>query len=102
MLQRASHNKARGTKRAARQSWSVGSPELDAESSAIVDFALRWLPFGGPRADDILVEFGVNMLTFTQRIEKILVSGRPTALSLAERNGLREMVATVGRTSERR
>ncbi|GCE41523.1 hypothetical protein Rhow_005182 [Rhodococcus wratislaviensis] len=42
------------------------------------------------------------MLTFTQRIEKILVSGRPTALSLAERNGLREMVATVGRTSERR
>ena len=102
MLQRASHNKVRGTKPPARQSWSVGSPKLDAESPAIVDFALRWLPFGGPRADDILVEFGVNMLTFTQRIEKILVSGRPTALSLAERNGLREMVATVGRTSERR
>lgn len=74
---------------------------MDAESLAIVDFAVRWLPFGGPPADDILVEFGISMLTFAQRIEKILVSGRPTSLSLAERNGLREMVAVVGRTTER-
>lgn len=101
ILQRVSHSSARRTNRRALQTWSAGSPEMDAESSAIVDFAVRWLPFGGPPADDILVEFGISMLTFAQRIEKILVSGRPTGLSLAERNGLREMVAVVGRTAER-
>lgn len=28
----------------------------------MIDFARRWLPFGSPRQEDILVEFGLPLL----------------------------------------
>ncbi|WP_179377882.1 hypothetical protein [Rhodococcus sp. ACS1] len=102
MLRRVSPSLTSELKQTAGPSGAAGPCRIDAESIALVEFALRWLPFGGPSADDVLVEFGISMLTFAQRIEEILASGRWTGLDLAERNRLREMAAAVGRRSERR
>jgi hypothetical protein len=43
--------------------------------TAILEFACRWLPYGGPPADEIWVGFGMTMPRYEQRLAKILDSG---------------------------
>ncbi|AII08245.1 MULTISPECIES: hypothetical protein [Rhodococcus] len=39
---------------------------------ALIDFALRWAPFGGPNDDDLLVEFGMTSRTYYNRLARAL------------------------------
>ena len=100
MLQRAIGGSNRGDGKA---STNVGTQlrTMGGESWLMVDFALRWWPFGGPRPDDIWVEFGISMLTFAQRIDEFLKGAQAADLSLPERNALRKIVAVVERSAER-
>ncbi|REE77669.1 hypothetical protein C8E05_7216 [Rhodococcus wratislaviensis] len=100
-MERGSPGRTRRGRRDRLRLGGADSGQIDTESSALVEFALRWLPFGGPRADDILVTFGISTLTFARRLQEVLASDHPPRLSLAERNGLREMAAALGRPSER-
>ncbi|MFD9668704.1 hypothetical protein ACFWAY_45260 [Rhodococcus sp. NPDC059968] len=38
----------------------------------LADFALRWLPFGGPTEEDILVNFGITKEQFHFRILRMV------------------------------
>lgn len=37
----------------------------------LLEFARRWEPFGGPRAADILVEFGMTPRRFSERLKEL-------------------------------
>jgi hypothetical protein len=43
------------------------------ESDGMVAFALRWAPFGGGDADEILTEFGLTERVFFLRLRHLLV-----------------------------
>lgn len=43
------------------------------ENRRIVDFAVRWAPYGGPPAEDILVEFGMSSRRFYQQLKDIVL-----------------------------
>ncbi|WP_043779864.1 hypothetical protein [Rhodococcus sp. JVH1] len=66
-------------------------------ANAVVDLALRWLPYGGPEPDEIFVQFGFGTSTFATKIDEFLATNI-SALSMPERNALREMTATLKRT----
>ncbi|MCZ4587540.1 hypothetical protein O4328_28295 [Rhodococcus opacus] len=68
----------------------------------MIDFARRCLPFGGPRQEDILIEFGLTPLIFADRVMKLLDAPRFLGLPMAEVNALRAMVAGIGRPAARR
>ncbi|BAH48772.1 hypothetical protein ROP_05250 [Rhodococcus opacus B4] len=38
----------------------------------LIDFGLRWAPFGGPCDDDLLVEFGMTSGTYYNRLARAL------------------------------
>lgn len=38
----------------------------------MVDFALRWLPYGGGPAEDIIVGFGLSPREFFARLDSLL------------------------------
>ncbi|PBC54764.1 hypothetical protein [Rhodococcus sp. ACPA1] len=38
----------------------------------LINFALRWAPFGGPHDDDLLVEFGMTSRTYYNRLARAL------------------------------
>ncbi|CAG7641117.1 hypothetical protein E143388_08262 [Rhodococcus opacus] len=61
---------------------------------AMVDLALQWLPYGGPRSDDIFVQFGITPAVFARRLLAFIRSLEArTFLSPAERDGLHEIAA---------
>jgi hypothetical protein len=39
---------------------------------ALIEYALRWAPFGGPHDDDLLVEFGMTSRTYYNRLARAL------------------------------
>lgn len=43
-------------------------------SRAMLDFALRWSPYGGGRDEDILVEFGITSHAFFERVLTMLAT----------------------------
>ncbi len=47
---------------------------MDKEDLEIIDFALLWQPFGGPPAEEILVNFGMSELRFRSRVVDILAA----------------------------
>ncbi|OBB14700.1 hypothetical protein A5761_15380 [Mycolicibacterium setense] len=49
-----------------RSTASVGN-----DSARLLDFARRWEPFGGPPAEDIMVQFGLTPTAFTERIAQL-------------------------------
>ncbi len=60
----------------------------------MVDLALQWLPYGGPRSDDIFVQFGITPAVFARRLLAFIRSLEArTFLSPAERDGLHEIAA---------
>ena len=38
----------------------------------LINFGSRWAPFGGPRDDDLLVEFGMTPRTYYNRLARAL------------------------------
>ncbi|MCZ4516879.1 DUF3263 domain-containing protein [Rhodococcus ruber] len=50
-----------------------------AISRAMLDFVLRWGPYGGGRDEDILVEFGLTSPAFFERVLTLLAA-QPNAL----------------------
>ncbi|MGW5301366.1 DUF3263 domain-containing protein [Rhodococcus aetherivorans] len=79
-----------------------GIGAVSAEDRIMIDFARRWLPFGGPRQEDILVEFGLTPLVFAERVLKLLDAPRALGLPMPEVNALRAMVAGIGHPAGRR
>ncbi|WP_280335013.1 hypothetical protein [Nocardia wallacei] len=52
---------------------------MDKEDLTIIEFALLWQPYGGPPAEEILVNFGMTELRFRSRVVDILAArGTPT------------------------
>ena len=47
---------------------------MDKYEQALLDFADRWAPFGGPVDGDIFVEFGISRRQYHQRISELLAS----------------------------
>lgn len=48
-------------------------------SRAMLDFALRWSPYGGGRDEDILIEFGLTSPAFFERV-LIMLATQPNAV----------------------
>ena len=47
-----------------------------------IDLAVRWAPFGGPRDEDIFVNFGVRPRLYFQRVHRMV--GDPRLNGIAE------------------
>ncbi|MFD7010862.1 DUF3263 domain-containing protein [Rhodococcus jostii] len=47
---------------------------MTREDQDLLDFASQWLPYGGARSEDILVNFGMTPAQFKMRIHRILTS----------------------------
>lgn len=54
------------------------------EEQEIIDFAMLWLPYGGPPDEEILVRFGMSEPRFRTRLAAI-VSDRGTSVDRAWR-----------------
>ncbi|PSR69563.1 hypothetical protein C8258_00155 [Nocardia sp. MDA0666] len=54
------------------------------EEQAIIDFAVLWLPYGGPPDEEILVRFGMSEQRFRARLADI-VADRGTSVDRAWR-----------------
>jgi hypothetical protein len=42
------------------------------EDAQILEFARRWLPYGGGSAEDLLVEFGMTPAGYLDRLRRVL------------------------------
>lgn len=60
----------------------ASSSQAPGNSRYMLDFALRWLPYGGGHAGDILVHFGLTEHEFFSRLHNLLVVNSPTQLKL--------------------
>ncbi|MBV7706520.1 hypothetical protein NOVA_27410 [Nocardia nova] len=49
---------------------------MDAEVERVIDFAIRWAPFGGASSEDLLVAFGVGRPRFVEMMHSGLRSRR--------------------------
>lgn len=45
---------------------------MNSFDTAILEFARRWMPYGGPPPDEIWVEFGMNSRRYEQHLLAIL------------------------------
>ncbi|MRH93490.1 hypothetical protein GFY24_39840 [Nocardia sp. SYP-A9097] len=41
---------------------------IDAELGPLIDFAIRWAPFGGADCGDLLISFGVGRRSFVEMV----------------------------------
>jgi hypothetical protein len=44
---------------------------MDSFDAAILEFARRWSPFGGPRSEDVLIEFGMTPEQYEEHVTRI-------------------------------
>ncbi|MET8430479.1 hypothetical protein [Nocardia sp. NPDC004860] len=58
---------------------------MDSLDSRILETALRWLPYGGPPTEEILVDFGMTELRFDQHVARILHSDSASHLAPGDR-----------------
>ncbi|MEV6059938.1 hypothetical protein AB0L62_08025 [Nocardia asteroides] len=49
---------------------------IDLDAVAVIEFAIRWAPFGGASAGDLLVAFGVGPQRFMELVRAELQPGR--------------------------
>ncbi|WP_433712389.1 Zn-ribbon domain-containing OB-fold protein [Nocardia sp. CA-084685] len=49
-----------------------GAKALDTAAKSLISFAIRWAPFGGASAGELLVTFGVTRRRFLQMLEEAL------------------------------
>ncbi|QSE86908.1 DUF3263 domain-containing protein [Rhodococcus koreensis] len=64
------------------------------EDTRIIEFARRWLPYGGGTTGDLLVEFGMTPACYLARLGKILDSPAGRQLDPQLRADLLTFVAT--------
>ena len=57
---------------------------MDSFDAAILEFARRWSLFGGPRSEDVLVEFGMTTDRYDEHLTRIHDEG-PRDLPADER-----------------
>lgn len=69
---------------------------MDPEHAAMVDLAMRWLPFEGPPPAEILVTFGLTPAAYYRRL--LLIDDNPTAPAIS---GRLRMLAQKKLTSDR-
>lgn len=50
----------------------------------IIEFTRMWIPYGGPSAADIFVEFGLTPTRFLDRLDALVCSVEPASLSAGE------------------
>ena len=65
---------------------------MDKFNETILDFARRWLPYGGPPADDILMEFGMTTVRYEQQLLTLLDSVDSRGIPAEVRAHLRTQV----------
>jgi len=49
---------------------------VDPDAARIIEFAIRWAPFGGADCEDLLVAFGVGRDRFVEKLGEALRPGR--------------------------
>jgi hypothetical protein len=70
---------------------------LDWYDRQIMQFALRWMPFGGPPEDEMLPRFGLTPGEFRTRFEEIVSNLSRNSRSLNEQDS--ELLASALTTS---
>lgn len=68
------------------------------EDLRIIEFARRWLPYGGGTTGDLLVEFGMTPACYLAKLESILAGPAANQLDPNFRDDLRRFVSI--RTSQ--
>lgn len=56
---------------------TITKDNLPVDQAELLDFALRWYPYGGGTAEDILVEFGISEHEYFRRLSLIIDSLQP-------------------------
>jgi hypothetical protein len=51
----------------------------------MVEFALRWVPFGNPPEDDLFIRFGMSRATFYSRLRSIVAIHLRSSVSSQDR-----------------
>ncbi|MGW4124901.1 hypothetical protein [Nocardia sp. NPDC004711] len=67
---------------------------VDAHARSVIEFAIRWAPFGGAPSDELMITFGVDRWRFLQMIREALrphASDRPYAQTI--KHNLLEVVS---------
>ncbi len=72
------------------------------EDAQILEFARRWLPFGGGEPIDLMVEFGMTPTRYAARLAKILDGPAAVQLDPQLRGDLHRFVHTLPERSSRR
>jgi uracil-DNA glycosylase len=67
------------------------------EDAQILEFARRWMPYGGGNSGDLLVEFGMTPAGYRDRLRRILNGPVGRRLEPALRAQLTEYVAVHAR-----
>jgi hypothetical protein len=55
--------------------WTMASSMAPTDQARLVEFALRWQPYGGGSAEDIFVEFGLTEKVYFERLSDVLYAG---------------------------
>ncbi|MEU2006304.1 DUF3263 domain-containing protein [Rhodococcus sp. NPDC019627] len=63
------------------------------EDLRIIEFARRWLPYGGGTTGDLLVEFGMTPACYVARLDSILAGPTANQLDPNFREDLRRFVS---------
>ncbi|MDJ0420129.1 DUF3263 domain-containing protein [Rhodococcus opacus] len=63
------------------------------EDMRIIEFARRWLPYGGGTTGDLLVEFGMTPACYIARLNSILAGPTANQLDPTFRDDLRRFVS---------
>lgn len=69
---------------------------MTREEIHLIEFALLWQPYGGPSAEDVLVQFGLSMPRYYARIRQILTPvPHDSVEDVSFKNGTRQRLGSV-------
>ena len=66
------YRQRRQRRRAARIEAHRKRNHPDAEAEHLIEFAIRWAPYGGATAEEILVQFGMTRRRFIERLWQVI------------------------------
>lgn len=58
-----------------RAAWTAANHNRkhpDAEVDHLIEFAVRWVPYGGATEEEVLVTFGMTMRRFIERLWQVI------------------------------
>ncbi|MGW4340671.1 DUF3263 domain-containing protein [Rhodococcus koreensis] len=70
------------------------------EDAQILDYARRWLPYGGGTAGDLLIEFGLTPARYLNRLEAIIDGPESEHMDTEFRAQLHEFVTQKSKSIE--